>query len=84
MAEYVDWASEVESSEKDITERIFKLIDELANNEKVSIAITEMAEQYNIPEDIEHLIKSMLFTNYKRCAVSEKRIFINQIVGINT
>jgi hypothetical protein len=84
MAEYVDWASEVESSEKDITERIFKLIDELANNEKVSIAITDMAEQYNIPEDIEHLIKSMLFTNYKRCPVSEKRIFINQIVGINT
>ena len=84
MAEYVDWASEVESSEKDITERIFKLIDELANNEKVSIAITDMAEQYNIPEDIEHLIKSMLFTNYKRCPVLEKRIFINQIVGINT
>ena len=84
MTEYVDWASEVESSEKDITERIFKLIDELANNEKVSIAITDMAEQYNIPEDIEHLIKSMLFNNYKRCPVSEKRIFTNQIVGINT
>jgi hypothetical protein len=81
MAEYVDWVSEVESCEKDTTDRIFKLIDELKNNEEVSIAITDMAEQYNIPEDIEHLIKSMLFNNYR---VSEKRIFIKQIVGINS
>lgn len=77
MAEHIDWASEVEISERATTERICKIFNELKNNEYTSIAITEIAEHYNIPEDIEGVLMDLLFGKYEQSRIKtarEKRI----------
>lgn len=86
-----DWAFEVELSEKAISASIRKITDELKNNEDISIAITEIAEYYNIPEDIEGVLMDLLFDKYEQSrirraiayqGVREKRIPLIQAVKI--
>jgi hypothetical protein len=70
-----DWAFEVELSEKAVSASIRKIIDDLKNNEDISIAITEIAEYYNIPEDIEGVIKNWLFDKYEQDRIASAQLY---------
>lgn len=57
-----DWGAEVESTEADLTERINGMLDDLRNNEQVLQAISDYAEQINLPPDLEQVLKDNLFS----------------------
>ena len=58
----IDWAAESEASEASLNERIQNIMDGLRNNEQVLKAISDLAKQENMPEDIEQVLKDTLFS----------------------
>ena len=70
-----DWAAEVELSEKAISESIRKITDQLKSNEDVSAVVTEISETYNIPEDIERVIKNWLFDKDEQGRIAEAHLY---------
>jgi hypothetical protein len=65
----VDWAAEMESTEADLNERIRGILEDLRNNEQVLKAISDYAEQTNLPPDLEQVIKDNVFSKEEQARI---------------
>jgi len=65
----IDWGAEVELTEADLTERINGMLDDLRNNEQVLQAISDYAEQINLPPDLEQVLKDNLFSKEEQARI---------------
>ena len=57
-----DWAAESEQTEANLTANIQAIMDGLRNNEQVMNAVSQLAEQQNLPPDIEQELKNQMFS----------------------
>ena len=65
----VDWAAESEASETDLNARIKTILDDLRNNEQIIKAISDYAEQTNLPPDLEQVIKDNVFSKDEQARI---------------
>jgi len=65
----IDWAAEMESSEADLNERIGGILEDLRNNEQVLKAISDYAEQINLPPDLEQVLKDNVFSKDEQARI---------------